>query len=57
MKKGLRAHFIRTNRGFFNWDAMYGRYRSKANNSDHFMDMAKDDQAWSLRRDFHFTCP
>ena len=43
MKDGLKAHFYRTQRGFFNWDAMYARYRAEQNDSDHDLDMVRDD--------------
>ena len=43
MKDGLKSHFHRTHRGVFYWDAVYGRYRAEPNESDHDLNMVRDD--------------
>jgi arylsulfatase A-like enzyme len=43
MKAALAAHFRETNRGNFNWDVRYGKYRQKSGTSDHDLDRVIDD--------------
>jgi hypothetical protein len=43
MKAQLKAHFRKTNRGNFNWDIRYAKYRQKASTSDHDLDQVIDD--------------
>lgn len=43
MKAQLEAHFRKTNRGNFNWDIRYAKYRQKASTSDHDLDLVIDD--------------
>ncbi len=43
MKDALETHFGETNRGNFNWDIRYGKYRQKASTSDHDLDQVIDD--------------
>ncbi len=43
MKDSLKFHFKKTHRGYFNWDMMYSKYRTKKNSVDHELDLAIDD--------------
>lgn len=43
MKEALKAHFCKANRGNFNWDSRYGRYRMKESTSDHDLDKVIDN--------------
>jgi hypothetical protein len=44
MKEGLNAHFSKTNRGYFNWDMGYGKYRQREQTSDHDLDYVINDR-------------
>lgn len=44
MKEGLEAHFNKTNRGYFNWDITYGKYRTEERVSDHDLDRVINDR-------------
>ncbi len=44
MKEGLEAHFSKTNRGYFNWDMAYGKYRKREQTSDHDLDYVINDR-------------
>ena len=44
MKEGLEAHFSKTNRGCFNWDMKYGKYRKREPSFDHDLDHVINDR-------------
>ncbi len=43
MKEKLKSHFQRIQRGYFNWDIMYGKYRPQPDYSDHDLDYVIND--------------
>ena len=44
MQQGLISHFREVNRGYFNWDILYSKYRSSGQVSDHNLDLVVNDQ-------------
>ncbi len=44
MEQQLAGHFKKVNRGYFNWDIKYSKYRPRHNKADHSFDYVIDDQ-------------